>query len=82
VTRQNHNPPTPIDESQLATRRENTVFARGILGRLHGLPVLEVVDDGECNDCEVDSPRVRLGRLDLCRACAQRRQRAEQKAAS
>ena len=38
-----------------ASREENLAFARGMVARLSGLPALEPVSGGVCDDCERES---------------------------
>jgi hypothetical protein len=77
---ENRNPPASIVEDELASREENLAFSRGILARLLGLPLLDEGVEGPCDDCRQLCRRYRLGHFEVCRPCAQRRQRAAEKA--
>ena len=77
----NWNPPTPIDESKLASRDENVAFAHSLVARLYGDDLLERTDDGECGDCGRHDARFAFGRVALCRECARSRRRVRERAA-
>ena len=69
-----------FDGYQPASDAENLAFFRGILARLYGMPPLQVVDEGKCDDCHRQAARFAVGRVFVCSTCAGHRHRAKREA--